>query len=354
VPWRPSSGAALSARARKAQTTRALKRRLEFASSGELSSGYLRRKTIKPATQKRYLKAYNSFKSRCLQLKLKTTTDAEIDLALDQVVVDEFLDGHLQQQARNMIYGTAWALSKPANLFPLAKSSLQGFEAVAPSAMIDPATWEEALLISEGLLNLRTRHGIKAAAGCLIQFDAYLRPSELLMLRSQAVHPPCRGMTSGPHQWAIVIAPSTGPAKTKTKQQDDTLLMGQPGREWIADVLEALFKKTTPSGRLLDMTQAEYGILVSEASVNAGLPKRITPHQFRHGGASLDSLNKVDVLTVQLRGRWAQQRSLLRYMKPGRYFRRVQALSNAQLGKAHGLNKSLGSRLVKAILQLPF
>jgi hypothetical protein len=206
---------------------------------------------------------HNGFKTRRLLLKLKTMTVAVIDNALGRVVVDVVLDGRFQQQARNMIFGPAGALSVPASLFPLAIRSLQGFEAVAPSAMIDPATLEEALLMSEGLLNLRTRHGIRATAGCLIQFAAYLPPSGLLQLRGRAMHPPCRGKTSGPHQSAIVTAMSTGLAKTKTVQQDQTLLMDLPGRELVADVL--------------------------------------------------DSLNKVVVLTAQLFGSSAQQCSLLRY-----------------------------------------
>eukprot|EP00974_Lingulodinium_polyedra_P045307 4345133-Lingulodinium_polyedra.AAC.1 len=88
-----------------------------------------------------------------------------------------------------------------------------------------------ALLYMEWLCEARGAIGRLAARGLYLQFDTYLRPSELLTLRKANVLPPLDRDES----WAIIVAPGPdaqsrlqgrpAPPRAKSGHYDDTILV---------------------------------------------------------------------------------------------------------------------------------
>ena len=116
------------------------------------------------------------------------------------------------------------------------------------------------------------------AAANLLLFDLYLRPTEGLELEKQRVLPPRRGPRK---LWTIVVCPSTEAAVTETRQQDDTLQLGDlcPDRRWLSSVLKALYDACRPGGRLFSLTLAEYeGHTRAVLKASGPSALKITPH----------------------------------------------------------------------------
>eukprot|EP00974_Lingulodinium_polyedra_P024874 2405153-Lingulodinium_polyedra.AAC.1 len=88
-----------------------------------------------------------------------------------------------------------------------------------PGSSREPVTWEETVLIADALLNLNTADANVTAAGCLLQFELYARPGELLRLLGRHVQPPAAGIADA---WTVVFFPADEPQKSKTGEQDDT------------------------------------------------------------------------------------------------------------------------------------
>jgi integrase len=131
---------------------------------------------------------------------------------------------------------------------------------------------------------------------------------------------------------------------TKTKKQDDTIIVGMPGREWINNLLtvygggpvrdRAAERKENGCGPVRDqrcsgrsgrlfptLTLSKLENLFRRGSVALGLQSfGLTPHKCRHAAPSHDSLHGVvDTKGIQERGRWASERSVSRYKQHGRY-----------------------------------
>eukprot|EP00972_Heterocapsa_arctica_P030384 4474597-Heterocapsa_arctica.AAC.1 len=67
--------------------------------------------------------------------------------------------------------------------------------------------------------------------------------------------------------------------------------------------------------------------MLRRASSAGSLPSPPVPHQLRHGGPSADAVDGFSMKYIQVCGRWKHWSSCTRYMKHGRYLRRLSALS---------------------------
>ena len=262
------------------------------------------------------------------QLDDQTPHD-HLDHVLDKYLNRMFQDGAGASEARLCLYGIAWHCRQPTRspeVLPLAKMAMKGFTRLDPDKSKDPGPWETALIIAAHSLAHHPCGG-DVAASILCQFDMYLRPSEMNAIKKQDVLPP-RGRY---RSWSVIIAPSTELRTTKTLQQDDTLIIADTSKEraWLTAVIRALVHRATSDcSRLLQLDPQAVARLMKISAHRLGLePLALTPHSWRHGGASVDALAGVDITTIQRRGRWQCISSVRRYEKHGKLLRQIHKLA---------------------------
>ena len=186
-------------------------------------------------------------------------------------------------------------------------------------------------LITVPLTGFSSRQRAAAACAVLLSFDCFARGSDLILAWASELMPPVSGMT-GPLAscWSLTLYPSTAPRRSKTHVQDETVKVGQTAnaRMWLNKICRPLLRMERKSLRLIDLDPAMYLKLFAHAAVAA--LGHVTPHQLRHGGASADGAQMVSEAILMGRGKWADRRSVIRYMKPAVYVRRLARLSQPQ------------------------
>eukprot|EP00438_Fugacium_kawagutii_P026513 Skav230495 [mRNA] locus=scaffold2389:150110:150676:- [translate_table: standard] len=148
----------------------------------------------------------------------------------------------------------------------------------------------------------------------LVQFDAYLRPSEALHLQVDHLVPPVGRRYS---RWALIVHPSDLGERSKTGTSDDSVVLGDVSdRSWMNKVASKLSE--VQAGHLFaGISLSDYERALDKAMDSLGYTSRIlTPHILRHSGASNDAVHHRRALpSIQKRGRWAAKKSVARYEK---------------------------------------
>ena len=149
----------------------------------------------------------------------------------------------------------------------------------------------------------------------------------------EAVHLVGRATALQRPKVVLTFFPSTQAAESKTKRQDDCVVIGDsaPSRAWITAAVAALYRQRRTADQLFPLTASNYLRVFHASRRMARLPSS-HPHRLRHGGASADGANHVEEAIVRRRGRWATRRSTTRYTKPARYLRQ-QALVEHRAGE---------------------
>ena len=78
----------------------------------------------------------------------------------------------------------------------------------------------------------------------LLGFDAYGRLGALLSIKNRDLLKPVRGMR--PQRWDVVFFPEPDGAVSRTKTQDDTVLIGEThaDRQWLNQLLPPLVRRS--------------------------------------------------------------------------------------------------------------
>ena len=140
----------------------------------------------------------------------------------------------------------------------------------------------------------------------------------------------------------------------KVGDNDLTMEVGgtHPRRAWLSPLMALLAQPDSVDPRLLKLDSEIYTRLFHSSRTLAALPAS-HPHRLRHGGASMDGLNKLGDLEMQRRGQWRSPKSLARYRKPGRYLRQLDLLSSAQLTRVVRIEAELPGLFKLALLHVP-
>ena len=278
--------------------------------------GFLQQQSVTSRTRTLYLQ-YVADAEEDLHTKFQPNMPvAKVDALLEKHVNKMFGDGASIAQARYAVYAVAWRCriaTRCPTILPLAKQSLKGFMRLDPETSKDPGPWEAALLVAAHSILTDPLRGPDAAASILCQFDLFCRPGEINALAKQHVLPP-----KGKYKlWSVIICPSTESRTTKTHQQDDTLIVGASNsdRLWLVDVWRALHRRAVAdTSPLIRLAPREIAGAINRASRDLQLKAlRLTPHSWRHGGASVDALAGVELSVLQRRGRWQCLSSVRRY-----------------------------------------
>jgi hypothetical protein len=277
-----------------------------------------------------------------------------------------FFAGSGVSAARYAVWGFAWVhnLAVSKRSFPLVTASFKGWKAAAPERVRDPMPYDALMLIMVELMSCTVgvwkRRCVAAARLLPLQWDGYMRPSEVLELARGDLHPPYRAADA----WAVVVraAPQNDEGDdvdlvdaqelrprakpTKTGELDGTVLIPDAAsiagdRGWLKVHLQNFFDSAS-GGRLTDLTLHDYNIAIQWAAGRAGLEHlRLSPHSARHGGPSHDAaLNLRSLADIQTRGQWAAKSSVARYRKAGQLRRQENKMSRAQRVRARAVAAS--------------
>ena len=305
---------------------------------------FLKAKSVSSQTEAVYTSAAREFRVWSAKKGKKLGTSSEQDKAFEEYFDILFFDGHNPAKGRYALFGWAFVGNFTVNRgnFPRATRALRGWSATARERERWPMPWEVALAIAKWLADNKK---LDSARALLLQFDTYLRPSELTCLTWDQITPPQKGLKTK-MVWAIRVAPSdeteegssrdlkeakTGKRRkipSKTGFFDQTVLVGEPasakaGRQIVVDLLSSWHRRRTgiDNEKVFDLGLVQYEKDVPAAVKALKLDAlRLTAHTARHGGASADFF--LEARTIDLikeRGRWGCDASVRRYKKSGVY-----------------------------------
>ena len=284
---------------------------------------------VKDPTLKKYKGCVDQFLQLAVRRRWNIST---VDLA-DKRLAEYFLELCEEGSAYNIASYTLFGYlllktdeSQPdRSLYPRARAALTGWSSRYPQCSrtgADPLLW---YLIADEIANFSP----SLAAALLLQLDTYARPDEILHVRLEDVIKPSSKVCSF---WGIIFGNSQRGEMTKGKLQDDTVLLDSLDRSYAPTVLKMVTKKCRQKSDLIFgvCTVHEYEAAFRTACAALGLSQfRLVPHCVRHSGPSVDFLRRARTATeIQTRGRWATQKSILRYQKPGQMLSKMSKVPN--------------------------
>ena len=220
----------------------------------------------------------------------------------------------------------------PAHL-PRAARALQGWSKAAPPLQRLPFPWM-ALCAVVGLLLHQGQ--LEPALALLLSFSLYLRPGECDSLQAVQVVPPVVGAGGGLSCLGVLLHPTEQGRPGKTGLWDASILLDN--MPFLVPALLELRRRRL-GGRLWGYPLGSLGPLFAQACEALHLrPLRPCLYGLRHGGASEDMIQRHrTVPEIKLRGRWASDASLRRYMKVTRLL--------SELGKVPALVLAYGAQV---------
>ena len=188
--------------------------------------------------------------------------------------------------------------------FTLTNKSLKGWTRQKPTKQHTPAPYKVMLGIAYEFLRIGQ---IEMMVATLLTFDCYLRASDIhnASKADLTIFPNLRQGICG-----VLRLP-----KTKRGINQSVKIRGLLLHTW----LQRLVEEEPDSPRLFNFSLQYWRKCMARTRRELGLQDLvITPHSLRYGGATHDALlNKTHVQDIQQRGRWANLKSLRRYLQEG-------------------------------------
>ena len=316
---RQALGAVQKARVSRRHRTAARRAWLDAIVDG---AAVLRHSSVSPATLKNYKAAVQHFENFCLRFRWSTSprfvcatleryfwyhADRGFDVALGRHTLYGWL--HLKCPSKSVL----------ANNLENAREAIAGWKKIHGETSRDPVPEEIHLAIVRQLLSDRR---VLTAAVVYLHPQLYLRPSELIALRAEDVLLPVAGTRY--RSIGVVVAPRELQITTKTKSQDDTVLVDGPCHASCGEVLRELVRIRAGGDRLFPaLTLNSYEKSLRDVTRGMGIAElEIVPHTFRHSGPSNDLYHgRRSLQEIAKRGRWSNIKSVQRYSKSGRLLR---------------------------------
>ena len=166
-----------------------------------------------------------------------------------------------------------------------------------PVVNLAPVTWESVLLQCVSLLTSSYQFAASmmeradAALGFLLRFDVFARRLDMTTVLEKEVRAPQMAQSRALRGWTVTFYPSTGTQTNKTWQRDHTVPVGSTSTTCacLLDLLVLREKsvRQKSAAPFLRVSKWKYNALFRSSRLAACVPAA-TPHQLRHGGASVD------------------------------------------------------------------
>ena len=312
-----------------------------------LHLGVLQTASIRPATQKRYVKLYTEFLTWLGRRSRLIVGDVEaLDCLLQQYLEECYLEGEALSWAQTMVAAALYFAPQVGRgiqkQLPRTAQALRGFRLKNPPRARLPWPWELVALLANGLI---LRSQTECALALLLMFELYLRPGETFLIR--AVDLVARAGTGRFRAYDVILNPFEAEAASKTNEFDSALSLDLPRHAALGPALESMIGRRLgarwrpaerqvaanapkQARRLFEVTQAQVTagvkLVLKEVGVDMGVAHL---YRARHGGASFDFSTKARTLEeVRRRGRWKCHASLRRYEKGSRLAQLLENLDD--------------------------
>ncbi|CAK0844899.1 unnamed protein product [Prorocentrum cordatum] len=256
-------------------------------------------RSVAPSTLHTYKAEVAEFRAWAAGRGLGLRTPEAADSAMSDNFDWLFAQREQPQAGRWTLHGYALLhlshLGRGGHVLPRAKAALRGWIRQMPGRIRDPCPIEAAWLIAQWMLLKNQAFYFWCSLAVVMQVNAYVRPSALLDIKKKDLLPPLLQRGSRYVNWGLALAPSTRTGKTKSGEQDDTLIIGILDRAFVKDVAAFLHSSFREGERIFrHLTLPSYEKAVKDACEALELQSlRIVPHCFRHTGPSTDADLKV-------------------------------------------------------------
>ena len=287
----------------------------------------LERVTVKSQTEKSYEQAMNLFVAFCDVDNRRLVEDAEVDAELVRFFNERFAAGQPAHQgevcmAALMHFQPQFSRVGDAKL-PRAWKALKGWRRRAPcrSRLAYPfQVWAAMCWV----LARNGHWGM--AAYVLWMVVTYNRPSEPLTVQRRDLSRPMIGVSP---QWTVLLWPAERDGRSKVLGSDDSLTLDTKIVPWFPQLVEVL-SEGPQAENIFNFTYAEFNKEFTRARRKLRI-KRLVPYQARHSGASIDlCLLYRSIPEVKGRGRWASEKSMLRYNRAAKLAQSMKQFDQRQ------------------------
>eukprot|EP00438_Fugacium_kawagutii_P014872 Skav225061 [mRNA] locus=scaffold2293:20241:21200:- [translate_table: standard] len=311
----------------------------------------LRIKAVSQPTLDKYNMCIHLFEQWAREHR-KSTSLNNLDRSVSEYLLQGYSSGWHIWHGSYLIYGLQLLRNRgPDKDFLVnAKKSLKAWRRRVPATARVPVP--EEVILALGQIFLEQGH-LQAAVALALQYDTYMRPSEVLSLTFSQVLPPGPRCSERYQKWGILLAPQTVGKPTKTMELDVSILVGDISRPWLHTMLRSYSTRTSPSSKMFpDLDLSRYERIFSAAMKELDIPLTVTPHVVRHSAASCDRFHKRRTLQqIQKRGRWATTKSVARYEKEALILHGWNQLSRTQQELVVQKSELFPKRLLRELKQ---
>ncbi|CAK0891744.1 unnamed protein product [Prorocentrum cordatum] len=250
-----------------------------------------------------YVPNVRRFLEFALDLDLPMMSREEIDnsilVYLDYLVEDEEVGPH---RGDYVVHGMAFVWPELSTGLPRANRALRAWHKMHVAGEGGPQPLEVWAALDEAM---RLAGSVEAADAAALAVDAYLRSAEVFALRVEDI------VDADDDVVAIKLGVQERNERTKTGVRQGVLI----DRPHIADMLRARKAAKKPGELVFGCSVEAYRRALRKASDDIGIVA-FPAHSARHSGPSHDAAEGYrTVWAIQRRGRWASEKSVLRYMK---------------------------------------
>ena len=230
------------------------------------------------------------------------SSPARVGVDLDNYIQHLYDTNMPRSHATAALYGCLFFYPILSDHVALAKRALKGWGRVEPSVQRPPMPWVVAQVIAARWM----LHGHRAyAVALLLGFDCYFRVSELCGIKLRHV----TSAGTGKAKFGSIALP-----KTKTGENQGVRLRPNYVRTLFLEYVA--LRRAKGATDVFEFSAKQFRTMLANALASLGMSHvRITPHSLRHGGTTRDYNLGLPVEEIKLRGRWADLKSLQRYIQ---------------------------------------
>ena len=266
----------------------------------------LKARSIAVPTYNRYQQHSRAFvawaTARHGSLRAAFSSPARVGVDLDTYIQHLYDTNMPRSHATAALYGCLFFYPVLRDHVALAKRALKGWGRIEPTVQRPPMPWVVAQVIAARWM----LHGHRAyAVALLLGFDCYFRVSELCGIQLRHV----TSAGTGKAKFGSIALP-----KTKTGENQGVRLRPNYVRTLFLEYVA--LRRAEGATAVFPFSAQQFRTMLAEALASLGMSHfRITPHSLRHGGTTRDYLLGLSAEEIKLRGRWADLKSLQRYIQ---------------------------------------